>query len=110
MTICGGCGHSMHWHECGATGNGRRSPSYRDSGMNIDDFGVRPTHEHRFDLQLGPDGLGRIYGEYEGYVRQCKCGEYAPDFEEWKARRVAYLNQRAVVIAREVEGFDESHD
>lgn len=38
------------------------------------------THEHQFHLQLGPGGRGQLFGRYEGYVRQCSCGEYAPDY------------------------------
>lgn len=44
-------------------------------------------HEHRFDLRLGMDGHGQIYGDFEGYVRQCKCGEYAPDVLAFIERR-----------------------
>ena len=43
-------------------------------------------HEHRFDLQLGMDGRGQLYGDFEGYVRRCKCGEYAPDYAAWLAK------------------------
>lgn len=55
------------------------------------------THLHSFALQLGPDGHGLLYGNYEGYIRQCKCGEYAPDYLAWqkrqerKAQRVAQM-------------------
>jgi hypothetical protein len=45
------------------------------------------THEHDFRLQLGADGHGQLYGNYEGYLYQCKCGEYRADFKEWQLRR-----------------------
>jgi hypothetical protein len=56
-------------------------------------------HEHRFDLQLGADGRGQLYGNYEGYVKRCKCGEYAPDY-------VAYIERRKNEIREMVRGWD----
>ena len=41
------------------------------------------SHEHRFDLQLGPNGHGAIFGNYEGYIRRCKCGEFADDYLDY---------------------------
>jgi hypothetical protein len=46
-------------------------------------------HEHNYTLLLGPDGHGMIYGDYEGYIRRCKCGDYAPDLVAWGERRLA---------------------
>ena len=40
-------------------------------------------HEHRYDLVLGMDGRGRLFGNYEGYVHQCKCGEYREDYLDY---------------------------
>ena len=54
-------------------------------------------HEHRFDLQLGPDGHGQLYGNYEGYVHRC-CGVYAPDVRDWLDRR----HKQRVKEAREL--------
>ena len=59
-------------------------------------------HEHRFDLQLGPDGHGLIYGAFEGYVRRCKCGEYAPDVVACiQRRRALKLEEARRLLAEE---------
>lgn len=54
------------------------------------------VHEHRFDLVLGPDGQGLLYGNFDGYVRQCKCGEFSPDYAKWKAAKEAKEQKRAL--------------
>lgn len=47
-------------------------------------YGAAPElHEHRFDLQLGPDGHGRLFGRYEGYVYRCRCGVNRPDYQAY---------------------------
>jgi hypothetical protein len=62
-------------------------------------------HEHYFGLMLGPDGHGMLYGDYEGYVRRCKCGEYAPDFVEWGERRKAEKLAEARRLVAEADGM-----
>lgn len=49
----------------------------------LGDFQPMTEHEHSFRLVLGPDGHGQLFGDYEGYVRQCACGENAPDYADF---------------------------
>ena len=58
-------------------------------------------HTHHYDLQLGADGRGQIFGDFEGYVRRCRCGEYDPAYTDWlAARRTRLANELYVRVVQ----------
>lgn len=60
-------------------------------------------HTHDFRLMLGPDGHGMIYGNFEGYVSRCLCGQYAPDFRAWLRRDYAKRLKAARALVAEAD-------
>jgi hypothetical protein len=95
MTICGGCGHSMHWHECGANANAMASCLCRNDVATyapVDIDGLGDAME-RYPVGSPPSDTPRTEAGrrlYEAWL----AGDAHPDFID---------QQRDIILAIERE-------
>jgi hypothetical protein len=69
LTLCGGCGHPMHWKECGANPDSTGGPCRCDNSISVE---VSPTMP---DTPLDAAAATKFYRSlHKRHPVRCTCG------------------------------------